>query len=81
MELASSHHEAQWDGAYASLLELLEEVGAPVDSGCRSGNCGLCATRVLAGSFDTIKAPGADVPDGHCLACISVPTSKLVLDL
>ncbi len=81
VELATSHHEAQWSEAYASLLELLEEVGAAVDSGCRSGNCGLCATRVLDGSFDTIKPPGANVPDGHCLACISVPTSKLVLDL
>jgi ferredoxin-NADP reductase len=81
VRLATSDQETLWDGEFDSLLDLLEQAGAPIAAGCRSGNCGLCATRVIEGSFDTVKTPGAPVPSDHCLACISVPTSPLVLDL
>ncbi|QDU55192.1 Flavohemoprotein [Aeoliella mucimassa] len=79
--LANSHHEVDWDNHCESLLELIEELGVAIDSGCRSGNCGMCAARVLEGDIATVKQPGAQAPEGYCLACISVPKSPLVLDL
>ena len=79
--LANSQQEADWDEHCATLLDLIEEMGVAIDSGCRSGNCGMCAARVLEGDVATVKEPGAKAPDGYCLACISVPKSPVVLEL
>ncbi|MGI9456170.1 MAG: 2Fe-2S iron-sulfur cluster-binding protein [Aeoliella sp.] len=81
IRFASSHQEAEWDDQCSSLLELIEQAGVAIDAGCRAGSCGMCATRVLDGEFTTVKPSGAPLPEGHCLACISVPTSPLVLEL
>lgn len=72
--------EAVWSEDCQNLLDLAERSGVPLESGCRVGNCGRCATPVVEGSVKTIRRPGAATPAGKCLACISVPTSPLVLD-
>ncbi len=81
VRLASSSQQASWDDDCESLLELIEGLGVDIDSGCRAGSCGMCAARVLEGNVITVKQAGAAAPDGYCLACISVPTSPLVLEL
>jgi uncharacterized protein len=81
VRFANSDQQASWDDHCESLLELMEELGVAIDSGCRAGNCGMCAARVLEGHVATVKQPGAAAPEGYCLACISVPTSPLVLEL
>ena len=81
VRLANSEQQVAWDDHCESLLELIEELGVALDSGCRAGNCGMCAARVLEGDVVTVKPPGATTPEGYCLACISVPTSPLVLEL
>ncbi|QDU87281.1 Flavohemoprotein [Pirellulimonas nuda] len=80
VRFARSGREAVWDGEWNSLLELAESVGAIIDAGCRAGNCGACATRVVDGGVCPIKAAGAQPPAGECLACISAPSGPLVLD-
>jgi ferredoxin-NADP reductase len=72
--------EKFWDGTFATLLEFGEAAGVTMPSGCRAGSCGECMMAVRSGATTTIKQPGIQVPIGHCLACISVPTETLVLD-
>jgi ferredoxin-NADP reductase len=69
-----------WDGGDASLLEFAERHGIVVESGCRSGGCGSCETRVLDGSVAYQHAPDHDVAQGHCLLCVGRPTTALVLE-
>jgi ferredoxin-NADP reductase len=69
-----------WDGRNASLLDFAERHGIAVESGCRSGGCGSCETRVLDGTVQYEHAPDHDVAPGHCLLCVGRPTSTLVLE-
>lgn len=64
---------------HRSLLELAEQEGIPVDSGCRAGRCGQCLLRVVRG--ETTNAAGAfAVPDGYCLGCVSVPRGDITIE-
>ena len=69
-----------WDGSDASLLDFAEHHGVAVESGCRSGGCGACETRLLEGQVLYTQAPDHDVAPGHCLLCIGRPASPLVLE-
>ena len=69
-----------WDGQDASLLDFAERHGIMVESGCRSGGCGSCETRLLKGSVHYAQQPDHDVAPGHCLLCIGQPASSLVLE-
>jgi Na+-transporting NADH:ubiquinone oxidoreductase subunit NqrF len=75
-----SQRTMTWDGAFNSLLEFGEAAGVTMPSGCRAGSCGECMTAIRSGSVSLLKTPGIIVPDRHCLSCISIPTSELVLD-
>ena len=80
VKFAARDSEAVWSAECESLLDLAERAGVPIESGCRVGNCGRCATPVVEGQVTTVKTPGTPPPKGACLACISIPTSPLVLD-
>ncbi len=69
-----------WDGQDATLLDFAERHGIAVESGCRSGGCGSCETRVLAGSVSYESPPDHEPAAGHCLLCVGRPASPLVLE-
>ena len=69
-----------WNGRDASLLDFAERHGVAVESGCRSGGCGSCETRLLEGTVQYEHAPDHDVAAGHCLLCVGRPSSPLVLE-
>lgn len=69
-----------WTGQDASLLDFAERHGIEVSSGCRSGGCGSCETRLLEGSVRYEQAPDHDVAEGHCLLCVGSPARSLVLE-
>lgn len=69
-----------WDGRDASLLDFAERHGIEVESGCRSGGCGSCETRLLDGSVRYEHTPDHDVAAGHCLLCVGRPATPLVLE-
>ena len=69
-----------WDGQDANLLDFAERHGIAVESGCRSGGCGSCETRVLAGSVSYESPPDHEPAAGHCLLCVGRPASPLVLE-
>jgi ferredoxin-NADP reductase len=70
---------AAWDGQANSLLETSEAQGLNLPSGCRSGNCGMCATRLLAGRVRYEEAPSAPLDPGFCLTCVAQPASPEVV--
>ena len=69
-----------WDGKDGSLLDFAERHGIEVESGCRSGGCGSCETRLLEGAVQYERAPDHDVAPGHCLLCVGRPAAPLVLE-
>lgn len=69
-----------WEAGDECLLDLAARHGVPVFSGCRAGNCGQCAVRLVSGKVATLRASGATPPEGHCLACISVPEGPVEID-
>lgn len=66
------------------LLDSLEDEGVEVDSSCRSGTCGTCKVRLIAGSVEMEDDSGLsseDAADGFILTCVARPCSDLRLDL
>lgn len=69
-----------WAADASSLLDFAEANGVAIDSGCRAGNCGTCATALSSGEVEYLSEPG-EMPDtGSCLTCISVPKNSVTLD-
>ncbi len=79
MKFAEGESPIAWDGSHASLLELGESAGLPMEFGCRAGNCGQCLTTVCEGSIQHIKPPGVTLSENQCLTCIAVPQGDIVL--
>ena len=69
-----------WDGQDANLLDFAERHGVAVDSGCRSGSCGTCETKLVSGTVHYVDRPDYDIAIGHCLLCVGQPRSALVLE-
>jgi len=69
-----------WKPTLGSLLDLADEHGIKIDSGCRAGNCGTCLVAIKSGAVDYVTEHGADAESGSCLTCICKPRSNLVLD-
>lgn len=80
VQFRRSGRTLQWDGSDGSLLDFAERHGIAVESGCRSGGCGSCETRLLEGSVRYEHAPDHDVAAGHCLLCVGQPATALVLE-
>lgn len=80
--------EAKWSQEAGSLLELAEANGVAVESNCRSGTCGTCSTRLLAGEVAYPSPCEAPIEPGHALICSAIPAkietgeeSTVILDL
>ena len=75
-----SKRSLAWDGLDATLLDFAERNGIAIESGCRSGSCGTCETRIVSGTVRNTQPGAYEVAAGHCLPCISEPGCALVLD-
>lgn len=80
VQFARSSKALRWTGAEASLLELAEQGGVALESGCRAGNCGQCRVMIAAGRVAHAKRPGVELVDGECLACIARPEGDVVVE-
>jgi ferredoxin len=69
-----------WDGQDANLLDFAERHGVAVESGCRSGSCGTCETKLVSGTVRYGSVPDHDVAAGRCLLCVGKPDTALVLE-
>lgn len=77
---AGSGGSMTWLPGQGSLLDQLAAAGKPVASGCRAGQCESCITPMIEGRASHPEG-SAPVDDRHCLPCVCVPLSPLVLDL
>jgi len=73
VRFARSETDAPWSRAKGTLLELAEESGLAPAFGCRSGICGTCKTKILAGAVDYLEEPLAPRAHDEVLSCCSVP--------
>ncbi|QGZ64868.1 2Fe-2S iron-sulfur cluster-binding protein [Paraburkholderia acidisoli] len=82
--------EARWHPQSGTLLELAEARGLTPEFGCRSGGCGSCRTRIVAGAVAYPTPPAFAVPENEALICCAVPAQaeaggegggRLMLDL
>lgn len=69
-----------WTGQDANLLDFAERHTVLIESGCRSGSCGTCETRLISGSVSYATKPDFDTAAGHCLPCVCTPATALELD-
>jgi hypothetical protein len=69
-----------WNPQLGSVLDLADELGIKIESGCRAGNCGSCLVAIKSGNVDYVSEHGASSEDGSCLTCICKPKTDLVLD-
>ena len=66
-----------------TVLASSEQNGVLIPSGCRQGNCGTCATKLLSGNvqMDNEEALTEEMrAQGFILPCVSRPLSDLTLD-
>ena len=62
-----------WTSAATTLLDLAEQTGIELQSGCRTGNCGTCAVSLIRGEVQYIEPPEFELELGKCLTCIAEP--------
>jgi len=71
--------------ATESLVVALERAGIRIETGCRSGECGFCRTKVLSGSVyicpENDGRRGADRDFGYVHACAAYPTSDVKIKI
>lgn len=66
------------------LLDALEDNGIPVESACRSGECGLCRLRVRQGTVhhaEEARLRMSDAGFGYVHSCVAYPITDLDLDV
>ena len=71
--------------ATESIVVALERVGIRIETGCRSGECGFCRTKVLKGSVyicpENDGRRAADKDFNYVHACAAYPTSDLTVKI
>lgn len=60
-----------------SVLETLERAKIDVHYNCREGFCGVCRTKLLAGTVEYKVEPLAFIDDDEILTCCTIPTSNI----
>lgn len=83
-----SQGEQIWREVDGSLLDFSEAHGYTPEFGCRSGRCGACKVKLVAGEVSYINTPEATLSEGEILLCCSVPAkagqgdmAKIEIDL
>ncbi|OSQ38298.1 pyridoxamine 5'-phosphate oxidase family protein [Thalassospira mesophila] len=83
---AQSDKTAHWQpDKNQTVLDLAEAAGLRPQYGCRSGNCGSCAVRIVQGEVAYASQPSASCDADSALLCCAMPATgpdtKLVLDI
>lgn len=73
VNFAKSGTTARWRPEHGSLLDLAERNGLTPMSSCRTGLCGTCATRLIAGSVDYREPPAHEIAADAALICVATP--------
>ena len=68
------------------ILEIAEQAGIEIPSGCTSGNCGTCLVKLIKGKVPIPEPspPGLDdylVDEGYILACFCIADSACDIEI
>jgi glycine betaine catabolism B len=77
-----SGQEVAGDGE-ESILELAEQVGVKIRSGCRMGSCGACKKLTRSGTVKMTDPEALDPSEaaaGYILCCVAYPQDRVVVD-
>lgn len=69
------------DGQY--ILDMAEEAGVRLPSGCREGNCSSCIAKVVSGEIDQSEQKflqPAEMEAGYTITCLAYPLSDCTLE-
>jgi MOSC domain-containing protein YiiM/ferredoxin-NADP reductase len=66
--------------ASETILDIAERYGIQIESSCRSGSCGTCATAILDGDVAYPTEPTAPHSANTVIACVAIPTTNVVID-
>jgi hypothetical protein len=80
IQFRRSRRTVAWTGEDTNLLDFAERNSISVESGCRTGSCGSCVTRLVSGEVRYAGKPDFEAPTGTCLLCVGVPVQTLVLE-
>lgn len=81
VHFARAGTSAHWTASTPSLLDLAEAQGLAPDFSCRSGVCGTCRCRLIAGAVDYDADPLDPPPPDEILLCCARPRGQITLDL
>jgi glycine betaine catabolism B len=79
---AQSGEEVAGDGE-ESVLEMAEQVGVKISSGCRMGSCGACKKLTKSGTVkmsDPQALEPSEVDAGYILCCIAYPQDRVLVE-
>lgn len=76
VNFSKSQVEQGWTPEQGSLLEFAEAHGLTPEYGCRTGNCGSCATKLLKGAVNYTTKPSIEPDDGQVLICCAIPAKS-----
>ncbi|MBD2021619.1 2Fe-2S iron-sulfur cluster binding domain-containing protein [Leptolyngbya sp. FACHB-36] len=69
------------DGEY--ILDIAEDLGIRLPSGCKQGTCSACIARLVEGSVDQSEQTflsSAELEAGYTVTCVAVPLSDCMLE-
>jgi len=75
IEFADSKVEQAWSDSDGNLLDFAEAHGFSPEYGCRSGQCGACATKLISGKVAYLSEPSSSIADDEILLCCAVPAA------
>lgn len=78
---ARSGKQGTWTVDNGTLLEFAESLGIKVPFSCRTGMCGTCAHKIVAGDVVKVRQTTARIGEHHQLLCSTVPVSALTVEL
>jgi ferredoxin len=64
------------------ILDIAEEAGIRLPSGCKQGDCSLCVAKLIAGEVDQSEQKflrPAEQAAGYTVTCVAYPTSDCTL--
>ncbi|UBF26576.1 2Fe-2S iron-sulfur cluster binding domain-containing protein [Kovacikia minuta CCNUW1] len=81
VELGLDHLIAVPEGEY--ILDMAEDMGIRLPSGCKQGDCSACVARLLEGEVDQSEQKflnQAELAAGYTVTCVAAPLSDCVLE-
>jgi ferredoxin len=81
IDFVRTGRQATWNPERGTLLEFAEHLGIAAPFSCRTGMCGTCAQRIIAGETAEVRKTIAKADEGRRLLCSVIPMSDIQIDL